>query len=60
MWKECREWETRRKSWQEMVGRILGEEDEGEWRMREMEREKNRMEGMEEGERGRRNGRREV
>lgn len=49
----CREWEGRRGSWQKNVGRILGEEREGKEWMRDLERERQWMEG--EGREGRRN-----
>lgn len=52
-WKGCREWSKGEESWQEVVGKILGEEGEGEWwmRVRKKKREKDR--------RGRGGGRRE-
>lgn len=37
IWEECTDWGTER-SWQEMVERVLGEEGEGEWWMRKLEK----------------------
>lgn len=49
VWEGCREWTEERKSWQEMIGVILGGEGEGEWWMREVERERSEREAREEG-----------
>lgn len=38
VWKRCREWQEGGGSWQEIVGRILEEEGEGEDWMREVKR----------------------
>lgn len=44
VWEDCREWMVEKKSWQEVVSWILGEEGEGEWWMREVEEERGRGE----------------
>lgn len=49
VWEGCREWTEERKSWQEVIGVILGGEGEGEWWMREVERERSEREAREEG-----------
>ena len=51
VWERCRDRGGGRKCWQEMVKEILGEEGEGEWWLREIERERR--------ERGRKGGVRE-
>lgn len=40
VWKECRRWEEERGSWQEAVKLVLGEEGEGKWWLRELEKER--------------------
>jgi len=41
VWEECRMWKEKgNKSWQEVYGRILGEDGEGESWMREVEAER--------------------
>ena len=44
-WERCRKrGREERKSWQEMVKEILSEEGEGEWWMREIEKERSEWE----------------
>ena len=47
VWEECRDWGLGRDSWQEVVGRILGADGEGESWFRDLMRER---EGIERGE----------
>jgi len=46
VWEGCRNWNIERESWQEAVKWVLVERGEGEWWMREVERER---QGIEEG-----------
>lgn len=50
VWEECREWESERKSWQEVVNRILGDNGEGEKWMRKVERKRGKKEDDQGGE----------
>lgn len=45
VWEDCRVWMEERRNWQEVVEWVLREEGEGEWWMRELERERGREEG---------------
>jgi len=45
VWERCRKWGEGGGGWQEAIGRILGEDGEGEGWMREIERERNEVEG---------------
>lgn len=47
VWEECRQWSKGGGSWQEAVGWVLGEEEEGEEWMREIEEERKREEERE-------------
>lgn len=49
VWEECREWEEGGSSWQEVVGRILREDGEGEWWIKKVEKERRKFEGRIEG-----------
>ena len=57
IWEECRDWGRGDKNWQQVVSWVLGDDGEGEWWMRDVERERGEIEDG--GKRGGRGVRRE-